>query len=414
MISILLVQIFDPSRGWVDVGQLRHENEVTQFESFTEYWGMDDRPILGRIFEERGPDYRPATHTAIPHWFSHLLPEGSLRRAVATATSTNMRREFQLLSRIGAADLPGAVRVIPSSKRHNEGTQQISIQRDLDDALDMADSILKYSLDGVQLKFSLQRDEKGLVVPARGQSGSFIVKFPDSRLGFKGVPEAEYAALSLARAAGFDVPVAELVDPKSIRGLEYYSKGILGNALAVTRFDRGPDGRRIHTEELAQVINTSPHRYWDKYRKANFETIANIVAAFAGTSEVERVIERIVLNILVGNGDAHLKNWAFRYVDGRRARLAPLYDVVPTVLFIKNDDLGLNLAGTKIFTSISASSFEVLGDRSGYGASEAHEFARRSVGRILEHWSTFTGLLSKENAAMLDARLETLPLVRRP
>lgn len=46
------------------------------------------------------------------------------------------------------------------------------------------------------------------------------------------------------------------------------------------------------------------------------------------------MIDRIVLNILVGNGDAHVKNWTFIYPDGSRPQLSPAYDIVPTVLYV--------------------------------------------------------------------------------
>ena len=64
------------------------------------------------MFEEHGRFWRPNAHVALPRWFSHLLPEGRLREAVANAAGVSGQREFELIRRLGATDLPGAIRVI--------------------------------------------------------------------------------------------------------------------------------------------------------------------------------------------------------------------------------------------------------------------------------------------------------------
>ncbi len=56
---------------------------------------------------------------------------------------------------------------------------------------------------------------------------------------------------------------------------------------------------------------------------------------------------RLLINILLGNGDAHIKNWSLIYTDQRSPRLAPLYDVVFSAPYIENDALALNMAGSK-------------------------------------------------------------------
>lgn len=410
--STLLVQLKRPSGDWIDVGHLvNEEGDVNQFTSLPSYWETVDRPILGQIFEQKGPDWSPAARVSLPHWFSHLLPEGPLRAAISASAQTHVRREFHLLRRIGIDDLPGATRAVPLSGPHYRSGEP-QFEADLEGAVETEDPILKYSLDGVQLKFSVRRGLKGLVVPARGQAGDVIVKFPDGRPGYDHIPEAEYASLKLARLAGIEASGASLVEPSEISGLERYSRGVVGRALAVSRFDRGPGNARTHVEELAQLLNISPHRYWSRYDRANFESIGNIIANLAGVETVGDVIDRIVLNVLVGNGDAHLKNWAVLYPDGHTARLAPAYDIVPTILFIANDNLGLNLNGTKDFSAVTPASFELLGERTGYGASMARRRAVEAVERILAHWSDFVGELWSEHAKQLDLRLSTLPLAR--
>jgi serine/threonine-protein kinase HipA len=94
----LLVTLQTPPGDWVDVGYLRNLREKNWFEFAASYWDLPDRPVLGQIFEERGRSWRPSARVALPNWFSHLLPEGRLRLAVAHAAHTNSKREFNLLA----------------------------------------------------------------------------------------------------------------------------------------------------------------------------------------------------------------------------------------------------------------------------------------------------------------------------
>src|SRR4051794_13611690 len=230
----LLVQLQTPSGEWVDVGLLRNRSEKSWFEFVDSYWEHGRRPVLGQTFEEHGQHWTPNAHVALPRWFSHLLPEGRLRTAVARAADVNIKREFELIRRLGDTDLPGAVRLIEPAHGVPDSKTPESVS---DHAEEAEDPLLKFSLAGAQLKFSLYGDDRGLTVPAKGQAGNFIVKFPDGRGGFDHVPEAELASLELARSISIDTPRAQLIDPRTISGLEEWAKAASGmRALAVERF----------------------------------------------------------------------------------------------------------------------------------------------------------------------------------
>ncbi|SIL03953.1 HipA domain-containing protein [Mycobacteroides abscessus subsp. abscessus] len=163
-------------------------------------------------------------------------------------------------------------------------------------------------------------------------------------------------------------------------------------------------------EEIAQVIDIPTRQNNSKYKHANYETVAMLVASFVGVDAVASVIDRLVFNILIGNGDAHLKNWAFLYEDGYNAALSPAYDIVPTILYMSADDMGLNLNGTKSFTSIDFQSFDGMGRRTDFGVSEARRQVRSAVERVLENWGALEELLPAHQFNRLTVRLKTLPL----
>ncbi|MGH3906412.1 MAG: type II toxin-antitoxin system HipA family toxin [Pseudonocardiaceae bacterium] len=409
--SALVVQLQVPSGDWIEVGYLHNYNERNWFEFTDSYWNLGHRPILGQIFEEYGRAWKPSAHTALPHWFSHLLPEGRLRSAVANAAAVSSKREFDLLRRIGATDLPGAIRAVPAD---GPGSASTLPDAAVADESDQDDPLLKFSLAGAQLKFSVYGNGRGLTVPASGQAGNVILKFPDGRPGFSGVPEAELACLELARASGIDTPQAKLIVPSEVKGLEDWARHADGGmALAVQRFDRA-GSIRVHMEELAQILNIPTARQTAKYRRANLETVALVVSALCGLDTVGEVIDRIVLNILVGNGDAHLKNWAVSYSDSKRPSLSPMYDVLPTTFFVADDDMGLNLDKSKIFENVSVKSFDRLGARSGFGVAHARERVTEAVERILSSWSVLDDYLSADLMQFLDKRRQTLTLSNRP
>jgi len=237
-----------------------------------------------------------------------------------------------------------------------------------------------------------------------------ILKLPDGRVGYEGVPEAEYAAMTLAEAVGIRTPLTGLVSAEAVEGLGRWSETGGRLSLTVARFDRLPNGSRIHAEEFAQILNIPSGRERIKYNHTNFESVANVAARLAGVDSVGEVIDRIVLNTLVGNGDAHLKNWAMTYPDGMQAALSPVYDVVPTVLYVNNDNLGLNLNGSKRFADVTSASFDRMGAITEFGAAAARARARDAAERVLHEWHLLEDLLPCEQHSRLTRRLKDLPL----
>jgi serine/threonine-protein kinase HipA len=405
----LLIQLQRPDGIWADVGLLKNNFSNNWFDFIPTYWQQEKRPVLGQVFEEHGREWQPNAHVALPRWFSHLLPEGRLRSAVSEAAQVNRVREFELLRRLGPTDLQGAIRAVPAIA-DGLSYDVPSFSPEEDGAEE--NPLLKFSLAGAQLKYSIFADGRGLTIPVKGIAGNVIAKLPDGRLGFDGVPEAEFGALELARASGIQTAETQLVHLQEIENLEKWVEWVGDRSvLTVKRFDRTSKDQRVHMEELAQVMDIPTAREGAKYT-SNFETVAQYVSELSGIDSVASVIDRIVLNILVGNGDAHLKNWAFQYIDGKNPSLSPLYDVLPTVLYVSNDDMGLKLNKSRSFTEVTVLSFDRIGHRTGFGVAEAREQARSAVERVRANWTGLSEYLTGENYKRLTTRLEELPLAR--
>jgi serine/threonine-protein kinase HipA len=113
-----------------------------------------------------------AAATRLPVFFSNLLPEGHLREYLAARAGVKPQREFFLLAVLGA-DLPGAPTVTPMDPLEATGDRDAAIGHDEP----IPEAAFRFSLAGVQMKFSAVMEAKGgLTIPASGMGGSWVVQ----------------------------------------------------------------------------------------------------------------------------------------------------------------------------------------------------------------------------------------------
>jgi serine/threonine-protein kinase HipA len=119
------------------------------------------------------------------------------------------------------------------------------------------------------------------------------------------------------------------------------------------RFDRTAEGSPIGFEDMAVLAGFSSR---EKY-KTSYTHVAKLVEAFSSgpmvTPSLQALFDMVALSCVVGNGDAHLKNFGLLYTDPSTSdcRLAPAFDVVNTTAYIPEDVLALDLCGQKSFFS---------------------------------------------------------------
>ncbi|MBN9663004.1 MAG: HipA domain-containing protein [Acidobacteria bacterium] len=317
------------------------------------------------------------TRRRLPPFFANLLPEGHLRTYLATKADVNPEREFYLMAVLGA-DLSGAVviRPIDSVEPAPLAVEVGPITRP------PKTGVLRFSLAGVQLKFSaILEAAGGLTIPAQGVGGNWIVKLPSTH--FSSVPENEFVMLELARAIGIPVPAIRLLPVGEIGGLPADAARLPGQALAVQRFDRSEDGRRIHMEDFAQVFGQFPE---DKYKHRSYANIAAVIRAETASDEIDDFLRRLVFSVLIGNGDMHLKNWSLLYLDGHTPTLAPAYDYVATLPYLREDQLALSFGGSRSLQEISVDQVRRFADRAGLAMAPAWETVRRTADLTARTW----------------------------
>ena len=366
------------------ITRLPDDRQIFAFEQ--DYIDDPRRPTLSLSFKGRigglVTTLRPVRRR-VPPFFSNLLPEGHLREYLVELAGVDPEREFFLLAVLGA-DLPGALVVTPLEGEARQVGLHHRDEEDQQDGDHPREGALRFSLAGVQLKFSAVMEASGgLTIPVGGMGGSWIVKLPSAR--FPAVHENEFAMLELARRVGIAVPENRLVAVADIKGLPEEARAPGGKALAVRRFDRLPGGESVHTEDFAQVFGQFPN---DKYKYRSCANIASVLWAEAGDDAVCEFVRRLVFSVLIGNADMHLKNWSLLYPDRRAPVLSPAYDFVATLPYIPNDKLALNFGASRGLSEITPDQMRRFADTARIPASPLWRIAVETAERTVAAWKT--------------------------
>ncbi len=381
------------------------------FSFSQDYIDNPNRPTLSLSFKDQMGEMitnvRP-TQTRVPTFFSNLLPEGSMRDYLAERAGVNAKREFSLLWVLGR-DLPGGLTIEPAEgDAWPPGDQDES--SDHDHSPGGRETALRFSLAGVQLKFSAVMEATGgLTIPAEGVGGSWIVKLPSMK--FEGVPENEFAMMTLARRMGMDIPDVELVDLDAITGLPEGIGRMKGSALAVKRFDRTEGGGANHVEDFAQVFGVYPER---KYERASYRNIAEVIWAEIGEQGIEEFIRRLVFNVLIGNADMHLKNWSLIYRDQRHPSLSPGYDFVSTIAYLDDENMALGFLKSKSMLDLSIDKLTRFAAKARLPEKLVLNTGTETVQRFMDIWPAEQEHfpLSAQLVATIDQHLRKIELVK--
>ena len=266
-----------------------------------------------------------------------LLPEGESRRIIARHVEVDAADTYGLIKALGR-DCAGAIVIQPMEESAPPPSTTVTAEPVSDEELaDLVRNLrsaplgaggrVRISLAGVQEKLLLTRMPDGTWGrPVDGTPSTHILK-PEIA-AYPNTVENEAFCMRIAKHLGLQVANVETTEVAG-RGL-----------IVVERYDRlvQPDGtvERIHQEDFCQATGTRPD---DKYQEdggPSLARIADIVAAVTVRGSLERLLQAVTLNSLVGNGDAHAKNLSLLHERAGVLHLAPLYDVMCTLTY--NDD----------------------------------------------------------------------------
>lgn len=310
----------------------------------------------------------------VPPWFTNLLPEGALRDLVLKGMPTGATSNFDVLRWLGS-DLPGAVII------RDEGTNPSPVVLSEEQPPTTG---IRFSLAGVQLKMSMQKRDERLTVPAIGGMGNIIAKLPSER--YRSLVENEYSSMKLAESVGVTIPQLELVPTSNLEDIDANLLKGGDLALAVKRFDRSSDDGRVHIEDFLQVLGATPDR---KYSAANEETIMRTATLLGGGAEAFlEAVRRVAVNILLGNTDAHVKNWSLWYPSPATGRLSPAYDIVSTVVYDRSDAMALRFRKTHDSRIMDTTRFKRAASYVGFSEAKTRKEVKLVVERAADTWGS--------------------------
>jgi serine/threonine-protein kinase HipA len=365
------------------VGQLEQDaSGSTRFE-YSEAWLNLPQavPLSVSLPLESGKFHRNKTRP----FFAGLLPEEQIRRVVASAFGVSERNDFALLEKIGA-ECAGAVSLRPPGEHpldENPAYRQIDesqlgerLQSLPQHPLLAGEKGIRLSLAGAQGKLALRVDAGRFLLPLEGSPSTHILKPENPR--FPGLVENEFFCMRLAAAVGLETARVEIGSASSIRFLQ------------VERYDRrSENGRRItriHQEDFCQALGFAPELKYEAEGGPGLKKCFELVRSVCGIPgpDILRLLDAVVFNSLIGNCDAHAKNFSLLRDEGS-VRLAPLYDLVSTSVYpALANELAMKIGDERNPVRLTAKNWHSFFEQAGIGQALARLRALSVSARVLK------------------------------
>jgi len=323
-------------------------------------------------------------HGARP-FFAGLLPEGRLRQLLARQLGISRQNDFALLELIGG-ECAGAVSLLPEGHAPNRSGKADEV-RWLDDEevlrilaelplrpMLAGDDGLRLSLAGAQDKLPVVFDGTRIGLPLLGTPSSHILK-PAIR-GIDDSVTNEAFCLAVARAARLGAVDANV---RSVSGTAF---------LMVERYDRFPDAQgrrqRIHQEDFCQALGVVPEAKYQNEGGPDLAQSFDLVRRVTRPSapQVLRLLDCTLFNALIGNHDAHAKNFSLLYTGGSCV-LAPCYDLLCTAVYPSlTPKMAMKIGGRYKFSEVQSRHWMQFAEQAGLAKAQMRRRALEFAGSL--------------------------------
>ena len=309
-------------------------------------------------------------------FFAGLLPEGQLRRIIAKQFQVSTQNDFALLDHIGG-ECAGAVTLLKPGQVLFSPEQDHDVQWLSDEEIvAVLDELphrpmlagkdgLRLSLAGAQDKLPVVFDGSRIGLPRNGTPSSHILKPAIRTLG--GTVNNEGFCMALAE-------VMQLKPPKS------HVHSVLGREfLLVERYDRVVDAQRqrqrLHQEDFCQALSVVPEMKYQNEGGPDLRQCFDLLRRVTRPSapQVLRMFDFVIFNALIGNHDAHAKNFSLLYAN-RAPVLALLYDVLCTAVYPNlTPKMAMKIGSKYKFTEVQARHWDQFAEEVGLSKAQARK-----------------------------------------
>jgi serine/threonine-protein kinase HipA len=325
-------------------------------------------PLQGESFDD---------HKTRP-FFAGLLPEGQMRRLIAQQFQVSGQNDFALLDHIGG-ECAGAVTFL-------EPGQALPVPPRNDDVQWLSDEEVVALLDELPRRPMLAGKD-GLRLSLAGAQDKLPVVFDGARIGlpFNGTPSSHilkpaiHAVEDSVINEGFCMTLAEAMRLKPARSQVH---AVLNRPfLLVERYDRVVDAQgrrqRLHQEDFCQALGVVPEMKYQNEGGPDLTQCFDLIrrATRPSALQVLRLFDYVIFNALIGNHDAHAKNFSLLHLGGKSGKnpvLAPCYDTLSTAVYpTLTPKMAMKIGSKYKFSEVQARHWDQFAEGVGLGKAQA-------------------------------------------
>jgi len=391
------------------VGRLIQDSQGDTVFEYNEDWLADEQnaiPLSQSLPLKKGRFSRKESRP----FFGGILPEQSTREIIAKNLGISPRNDFALLEKIGG-ECAGAVTFLHQGKQPSEVERKY---RELSDRelveiikslhkrpLLAGEKDIRLSLAGAQDKVAVHVSTEGKIsIPLDGSPSTHILKPENER--FPGLVFNESLCMNLAGVIG--LPVAK-TEAKVIDSIPY---------LLIERYDRivshNPDSgspklERLHQEDFCQAMGISSETKYQNEGGPSLKQCSELVREVSDVPvvDLQNLLDAVIFNFLIGNHDAHGKNFSLLYVQGKagfQTRLAPFYDLLSTEYYpALSKKMAMKIGGEYSSEKVRLQNFEKLAVEAGFSPPTV----RSNVAEVIERVRRdLPGLLAEKGKVAAD------------
>ncbi len=324
-------------------------------------------------------------------FFGGILPEENQRKLIAKNLGISANNDFSMLEKIGG-ECAGALSFIPAGEKINPqnndyheltDTTLPNILRELPlKPLLAGEQGIRLSLAGVQDKLAVYIEDGKTFIPLNNAPSTHILK-PDLNT-HDGIIFNEAFCLKLAKQIGLSVAKADI---KKTEDIHY---------LLIKRYDRifidlGKNPRkikRVHQEDFCQALGIASRNKYQNEGGPSLKQCFDLIRmeSFTPVIDLEKMLNAVIFNYLIGNCDAHGKNFSLLYLN--QLQLAPLYDLVCTLYYENlSQKMAMKLGGEYQINNIAIENFDTLADEIGFAKPEVRKRVFKLIDEILSSLS---------------------------
>jgi serine/threonine-protein kinase HipA len=375
------------------VGQLEQDDSGSLWFGYSQEWLETEHAVpLSLSLPLRQERFK---RSECRPFFAGLLPEDLQRHLIARSLGVSENNDFVLLDKIGG-ECAGAVTLLPTGSAAPESLAwefQPLTQTDLDAKITelpkrpllAGQKGLRLSLAGAQCKLALTVRPEGYAIPLHGAPSSHILK-PQSP-HFENLVENELLCMELAAAVGLSTASVKLGNAGQTAFLE------------IERYDRiqksNGNLERLHQEDFCQALGLPPERKYEQEGGPSLRQCFELIRTYSSAPalDVLQLMDAAFFNCLIGNGDAHGKNFSLLYRN-HQVRLAPLYDLVCTHAYPQLDSCyAMKIGKERHPEKIRSSDFQIFIREAGMNENAALKRMTgllKKTAKIVSEWPIFS------------------------